>query len=171
MQSCPIVPLAMQTPVGTANSGAGKYSLTVYVAMRRRINNVDGLAADGECQPSRGAKGLITVSTRIPRRMMVRWVDRLGRQLPGRNKYGAGVVSFQLLLPQLKPTSLSWLAASVFGPDSKVEWYRHSGFCLGGSIKSPENHLAFPLSADSMSPIRQKAGYGRDTRIYARSAR
>ena len=39
-----------------------------------------------------------------------------------------------------------------------------------GSIKSPENHLALRLSADSMSLIRQKAGYGCDTRIYARSA-
>jgi hypothetical protein len=40
----------------------------------------------------------------------------------------------------------------------------------GGSIKGPENHLALPLSADSMSLIRQKGGYGRDTPIYARSA-
>ena len=36
---------------------------------------------------------------------------------------------------------------------------------------SPENHLALPSPADSMPLIRQKGDYGRDTRIYARSAR
>ena len=76
-EPCSLVPLSRslcKPQLGQPIAAQENTRSPVYVAMRRRINNVDGLAADGECQPLRDAKGLITVSTRIPRRMNSRTV-------------------------------------------------------------------------------------------------